>query len=235
MSRTNAAARAFLSLIAGTGAFVSPAWAVDLGGQVTVATDYVFRGVSQTMSAPALQGEISLEHDSGWYGYAWASNVDFGGDDGAYLEANFAAGYYHEIDESLSLSVESIAYVFPGTSPGYDFDYVEWIASVSVDDSYRLVIGYSNDVCGTGNSSRFYAAESSFELTERTSFAIELGYYDLEDAYDFSYGYAQASLSRSAEPFQWELSYLVTGNDALEGFYESTVRDRLVVTVSVPF
>ncbi|NLW06331.1 MAG: hypothetical protein GX029_14105, partial [Pseudomonadaceae bacterium] len=56
-----------------------PAW--SFGGEVVAASDYVWRGVSQTMEDPALQLEAYVEHESGFYVGGFASNVDFGDPD----------------------------------------------------------------------------------------------------------------------------------------------------------
>src|SRR3974390_1006431 len=45
-------------------------------GMAALTTDYVFRGVSQTYDEPALQGGINYQNPSGWFGGAWASNVN---------------------------------------------------------------------------------------------------------------------------------------------------------------
>jgi uncharacterized protein (TIGR02001 family) len=44
-----------------------------------VATDYLFRGISQTRNRPAIQGTIDIEHESGLYVGAFASNANFAG------------------------------------------------------------------------------------------------------------------------------------------------------------
>jgi hypothetical protein len=56
-----------------------PSRAADLevSAAVTVASDYFFRGISQTCNQPALQATVGVEHPSGWFGGVFASNVDF--------------------------------------------------------------------------------------------------------------------------------------------------------------
>ena len=41
--------------------------AIELGGDITITSDYAFRGISQTEEAPALQGGLSLTDESGFY------------------------------------------------------------------------------------------------------------------------------------------------------------------------
>jgi uncharacterized protein (TIGR02001 family) len=44
-------------------------------GNMTIASDYRFRGISQTYRGPAIQGGIDYAHDSGFYIGNWNSNV----------------------------------------------------------------------------------------------------------------------------------------------------------------
>jgi len=41
-------------------------------------SNYVWRGVTQTNDAVAVQGGIDYRHEVGFYAGTWASNVDFG-------------------------------------------------------------------------------------------------------------------------------------------------------------
>ena len=55
---------------------------IDSSMTVTLATDYIWRGQSQTDGAGAIQGSLDFAHESGLYVGAWASNIDsedFGG------------------------------------------------------------------------------------------------------------------------------------------------------------
>jgi uncharacterized protein (TIGR02001 family) len=60
---------------------VTPAFAQDetpaitINGTATVVSDYRFRGISQTDKTPALQGSITVSHESGFYASVWGSSV----------------------------------------------------------------------------------------------------------------------------------------------------------------
>jgi uncharacterized protein (TIGR02001 family) len=66
-------------------AFAAPAIAIaqtapaaapsPVTGNMTIASDYRFRGISQTYRGPAIQGGIDYAHDSGFYIGNWNSNV----------------------------------------------------------------------------------------------------------------------------------------------------------------
>lgn len=45
-------------------------------GNVSLVSDYCFRGISETMRRPAIQGGFNYSHASGFYLGTWASNVD---------------------------------------------------------------------------------------------------------------------------------------------------------------
>jgi uncharacterized protein (TIGR02001 family) len=212
---------------------------IDIGGQVTIASDYMFRGASQTMSGAALQGELGIEADNGWYGFVWASNVDFTDsytqDDGASLELDLDVGYAHVINDRLAVFLGAAAYFFPNTEPGFDYDYVEWHGSLSVDGRHGLTIGYSDNVFASGSTGVFYEARTGMNLSEQLYLGIELGHYDLEDGYDISYNYAVLSLAGSLQAIGWQLSYFTTSDEAGEIFFESTISDRLVLALTLEF
>ena len=210
-----------------------PAVSVDM----TVATDYVFRGISQTLSRPALQLGTSLEFANGIYVYAWASNVDFAKstdpDDGARWELDLAAAYAADISEYLSVDLSWVHYRFPGTT--VDIDYDEWIASLYVLDNYRLTAGYSDDVFGSAAGAPFYEAGVQLELSGDLYLSLEGGYYDLERPYLDSYSYASVTVGRHQDGFGWKLAYHRTGSGAANLFYPSVAEPRLVASLQFEF
>lgn len=82
----------------------------SVAAELAVTTDYLFRGVSQTMSGPAVQAGLSVDTDPGFYTYVWASNVDFTAsgdpDDGAKIEIDAGVGYWHSISERVDVELE---------------------------------------------------------------------------------------------------------------------------------
>ncbi len=49
--------------------------AITINGTATVVSDYRFRGISQTNKLPAVQGSITVGHQSGFYATVWGSSV----------------------------------------------------------------------------------------------------------------------------------------------------------------
>ena len=71
-----------------------PAPAFKASGSVALVSDYRFRGVSQSNNGFAVQGGISVTHESGLYGGFWASNLaGWGTFGGPNLELDLFGGY----------------------------------------------------------------------------------------------------------------------------------------------
>ena len=212
---------------------------LQVSGEVTLATDYMFRGASQTMSGTALQAGVGVQAETGWAGYLWASNVDFtddgAADDGASLELDLEAGYTHVLHDGLAVSLGVAAYFFPGTEANVDYDYLEWQGSLLAADRHHFQIGYSDDVFATGSTGIWYEAGTYIELSDQLNLGIDLGFYDLEDGYDTSYNYAVLSLAGGLQGIGWQLSYFTTSDEAAQVYDESVVSDRIVLALSLEF
>lgn len=100
-----------------------------VGYNVGLFSQYIFRGLTQTDSKPALQGGIDFSHDTGFYLGAWGSNISWLQDDigekgsgeqyykaGGSLELDFYGGYRTEIAKSgVTVDVGALQYYYPGT------------------------------------------------------------------------------------------------------------------------
>lgn len=96
--------------------FETAAGTLDVSMNVALATDYIWRGQSQTDGAGAIQGGLDIAHESGLYIGAWASNVDAEDFGGASVETDYYAGFGGALTDSLSYDLQWITYTFPGNS-----------------------------------------------------------------------------------------------------------------------
>lgn len=115
-----------------TGLVAMPALAVaadeaasphSLSANVTLTSDYIFRGISQTGGDPAIQGGLDYAHESGFYLGTWGSNVgwieDFQGYDKGNMEIDVYGGFRGDIGATgLSFDVGAIQYMYPGEKGG---------------------------------------------------------------------------------------------------------------------
>lgn len=116
----------------------APASPHTFTGNLTVANDYRFRGLSQTFRQPTVQGGIDYSHASGIYLGTWMSNVSgLSYPNGAGLEMDLYGGYKASIGD-VGLDVGYLKYYYPGAEcsvatcpakPGFDNQEVYIAAS----------------------------------------------------------------------------------------------------------
>ncbi|TMH44899.1 MAG: hypothetical protein E6H54_07715 [Betaproteobacteria bacterium] len=88
-------------------------------GNMTLVSDYRFRGISQTLGYPAIQGGFDYAHASGLYLGNWNSNVSSAaGYPGGNLEMDFYGGYKKAFGD-FGLDVGAIYYYYPGSESSF--------------------------------------------------------------------------------------------------------------------
>lgn len=102
--------------------------ALTVTGNAAVVTDYRFRGISQTDKRFALQGGITVSHESGFYVSTWGSSIDDYVANGSDQELDLIAGYSKTIG-AATVDVGVLYYYYPG-SAGANTDFVEPYASI---------------------------------------------------------------------------------------------------------
>jgi uncharacterized protein (TIGR02001 family) len=103
---------------------------------VTLISDYLYRGISQTNEGPALQASLTLQHQSGTYVSAWGSNIKFG--DGS-MELDLSAGYLWQLNPDWKLDLGLMQYRYPkGDNSSTEFNFVEAYGKLSYQ---QLTVG----------------------------------------------------------------------------------------------
>jgi len=131
MFRNSVAALALLSLAATAQASDMPAPAAapaasdfTLSANLTLASQYRYRGLMQTNNKPAIQGGFDLTHASGFYLGNWNSSISWLGDSNpdvsAPVEMDFYGGYKGNLAEGVPVDLGILQYYYPGDFPsGY--------------------------------------------------------------------------------------------------------------------
>jgi uncharacterized protein (TIGR02001 family) len=104
-----------------------------LSARVTVASQYVSRGIRQSWGRPALQAGVDYVRQDGWRAGAWTSTVDQRFIDNGSLEMDVYAGYSRSVGD-FGYSARGTWYHYPGARvPGSSigFDYGELAAGLS--------------------------------------------------------------------------------------------------------
>ena len=102
---------------------------ITISGAATLTSDYRFRGVSQSDEGMAVQGGITISHDSGFYVGAWGSNLaGWGTFGGANMELDLIAGFKVPVGEG-TLDAGLTWYMYP--SGASETDFAELYAKLS--------------------------------------------------------------------------------------------------------
>ena len=184
-------------------------------GNVALARNYIWRGMTQTKDEAAISGGFDLVLDSGLYAGVWGSNVDFDANDN--IELDYYGGYSRETG-ALSYDLGYIDYNYPGGSG----DFEEWylglgITAGTVDLGATFSFGLDN-------------ANDNIELSAGTELSgiglgITLGDYDNSGKYTV--------VSASKEIGGLELSLAWSDFDADSG--NSSDEDAVTFTVAKSF
>jgi len=82
-----------------------------ISGNVTLASDYILRGISQTDHNPAIQGGFEYNHPTGIYLGVWGSNVHFV-DLPESMELDLYGGYAYHFNDKASVSLGALYYTY---------------------------------------------------------------------------------------------------------------------------
>lgn len=185
-----------LTLLTAAGAMalsVPAAVAAEVAGNVTLASDYSFRGWSQTGRDPAIQGGFDVGFEGGFSVGTWASNVNFGDTS---MEWDLYVGWSGEISDGMELGVTLIHFQYPNDT---DLNYQELGVTLSFGD-FGVGVYYSPEYLAAPNETFFYPhASYSYSLTEEISldFGVGLNIAKSEDFFGDDSEYIDYSASAS--------------------------------------
>lgn len=217
----------------------------EVTGNVGFASNYVYRGVSQTWEKPALQGGFDYAHSSGLYAGIWASNVSWLEDAGTgasnSLEADLYGGYKGRLGGDAGYDFGILHYEYPGsypagsTQPHTDELYVAasyLFLTAKYSYSAGNLFGY-NDSRGSG----YLDVGASFELPGKTALGLHVGHQTIRHNSAFNYTDYRLGVSKEINGFVACLAYAGTNaNDALYTVKGRNIADgQWVLSVSRTF
>ena len=206
------------------------------GANVSLTTDYTFRGISQTDENPAIQGGFDFNHPTGLLAGIWASNVDFNDGDEASIEIDYYAGFSKSLANGLGLELMAIYYSYPGADPdSFDYDYGE----LTVGGSYKWFnakLWYSPDFFAESGDAIYVEGNLDVPLPAEFGLGLHVGYQTIDDNGRFGtpdYTDWQVSISKELVGLGLALSYVDTDLSDDECFGGTELCDaRVVFSVS---
>ena len=201
---------------------ITQAFGAEVSGNIALTTDYKFRGISQSDSAPSVQGGFDIAFDNGAYIGTWGAAVDFdcaidtcGGLNGG-IELDYYAGFASDISDSVSFDIGYIYYDYP-QDEGLLGDYGEIYGSLSFGD-FGIGMNYSDEYWGETGKFTYTYATYSMALSESVALDLLIGSGDYDEA-----GY----LDGATEHMNWSVA-LSTSAGGLDFAitYEDTDLDK---------
>lgn len=200
-------------------------------GNVAIVSDYIYRGGSQTLQDPAIQGGLDWDSGAGVYIGTWASSIEFGDD--ASMELDLYGGYRGAID-NFTYDVGFLYYAYPASSaPGYDFWEVYAKAGYNFGAVAATVgINYSPDFFGPTNNDQsiYYSGVLSAPIGEMFAISAGVGYSALEGVKNYS-DWNIGGTFNVPEWFSLDLRYYDSDLASGGALYD----DRFVVKISRAF
>ena len=244
---------AMASVLAGL-AFASTAHA-GTTGSVTVTSDYIFRGTTQTNQEPALQGGLEYAAESGLYIGTWGSNVSWLSDlsspaapISSSLEIDVYGGYRGKFSDTVSYDVGALYYWYPGDFPsGFNSaDTLEVYAGITVAASEKITLGAKYSVAATdlfgyadSSGSGYLDLSANFVVAEGWTVGAHAGKQWIDGNGAFEYADWKLGVTKAfSNGFSVGLAY--TGTDADSALYTNPfgskiARDTVALTVTKAF
>lgn len=166
-------------------AVLPSAAAAQFTGNVSLTSDYVWRGSSQTREEPAIQGGFKYAHGSGLYASVWGSNVKFRPDNGATSEFDIALGWSGKLSQDWALDVYYLRYQYHGSDVGLNWNEVN--AAVTWRDNYWLSVGHSTNAMASKTRGIYALVGARYPINESWRVEGTLARYFLDSAYADSY------------------------------------------------
>jgi len=189
-----------------------------ISANFTLATDYVWRGVSQTDENPAIQGGLDYSADNGFYIGTWGSNVDFGSVENLELDVYF--GWATEFDNGLGLDIGFIQYLYFDNAGDVDFNEIYVGLSHS---GFSGKVSFDND-----NDATYVELGYDAELANDFGLGLHVGNYSFDGGFDYT-DYS-VSLSKSYGGLDFGLAYTDTDIDNVDA-----ADARVVFSISKSF
>lgn len=214
----------------------------SVSGLVSIGTDYVFRGVSQTYGGATLQGAVNYRHPSGWFAGVWASNVDPYPFDASFAETNVYVGKGWSLSPSWTANATYTRYQYVFDHRRKPYDYGEIALSLAFEDRLTATVSYQPD--STRYSTEGYVRNrpsAAYELAGRWPVAKGLsvvagaGYYDLTRLYGVGYWSGNTGVSYSVGRYELDVVRFYADRTVRRLFDEASADRRWVATATVRF
>lgn len=213
--------------------WAAPALA-DIEGSVTLVSDYIDKGMSQSDGNAAFQAGLTWTHETGLFLAVDGSTVDF--NDSTNAELNMIGGYQWEWEQWAVVAGISRTH-YAGAPKGAGLDLWEFALAGSLDletHQWEAEMVYSPDDGGAGDA-LYHRIAVTIPFAERFAISPHLGHqwYDRKDLGGPNFWEWGAELSYALAPATFGIAYTDTSLKNEDGC-KCGGRVAAFVTVSFP-
>ena len=214
-----------------------PVLAAEFGGYVTLTSDYVKRGVTQSDGHGAVQLGVDASFDNGIFFGAWGSTADIHNGPTRHrdMELNLYVGYQLEATQKWQVGASVVAYDYPGQTGDVDYAYIEYLLSANYDDRFWLEYAYSPDLYHTGRDSHNIEALAEFGLSQSWAVSGGIGVYDVSDLAGDRYSYWQLGATWRLRNADIDLRFHDSSKPVFIVSTPERAKARVAVSVIIPF
>ena len=230
-------------------AAAAPASDHTFTGNMTIGSDYRFRGVTQTYNGPTIQGGIDYSHSSGIYLGNWNSNLSgVQYTNGNNIEMDFYGGwkksfgdfgldigglyYYYDTARWTGANGQSVKYnngeVYIGgswkwISAKYSYavtDYFGLKGATGLASANRYNAAQNLGDHGSSKGTQYFQIDASYEFVPKWTISGHVGHTDVKNYSTMSYTDYKVGLAYDLSG--WILGAAVVGTDAKKDWYYAT-------------
>jgi uncharacterized protein (TIGR02001 family) len=178
---------------------------------VTIASDYLHRGLSQTDGDPALQVGFDYMHRTGLFLGVWGSNVDYFTEQSRAQPRNREVDYYIGYDGGRNdWGWTAVMARYAYADPAYDYDYGEVTLGVTYKKRFSYRVSYSNDLLTVGGSSLGQEFAVALPLAGNAELGAAIGHFKSPDLPGGDYAHFNVGVSKLAKRFTFDVRYYDT-------------------------
>jgi len=188
-----------------------------LSFNVSLTSDYRYRGISQSRLKPAIQGGVDYALPAGFYIGAWASSIkwvkDAGG--GANAEIDLYGGYKGEITKDLTFDVGVLTYQYPSNDLPTSTNTTEIYGALTYGPA---TLKYSHSVTNLfgfadSKGSGYLDLSATFEVGPAIQLIPHVGYQKVAGGANSDFSYTDYSFTVGKDFSGFFLSAAIVGAD----------------------
>jgi len=210
-----------------------------LSFNVGLASEYRYRGISQSRLQPALQGGADYDAGNGFYLGTWGSTIKWIKDSGGNgdVEIDIYGGYKKEVAPGLTLDVGLLQYVYPSNALNPSANTLEVYGALTFSVFTAKYSHSTGNLFGVPNSSGsgYLDLSATLDLGEGFTLTPHVGHQRVHNSGALSYTDYALTLNKDYAGITWGAAVIGTNTDAYSGGGKNLGQSTLVLSLKKTF